>query len=361
MRGEESTHWATLVIVCGIALWGAFFWHFLREIRELPVFWPPFLTLLLGTGFSVAIAYMGYWLRRAEHVEAAFRRYMVGWGIGGAVLLSSIHAIALVLQIAEGRTIGEPVLDLLLGVGSGLTVGLLVGFSYHRARANEERARDRSDALAFLHSTLRHELLNGLNIVQGNADRIASITENQDDSPETEITHRIETIRDRASHMSEVVHHSRIFATTFLGDETLESIDLTQSLIDRVTATRNTYPDATVSAEIPADVSVLANEALSHVFENILQNAVRHNDKPVPEVNVSVEETSDMVAVEVADNGPGVPDREKSSIFERDLTREHGFGLYLTKKLVEYYGGSISVKDNQPDGSIFRVELQPAG
>jgi len=58
--------------------------------------------------------------------------------------------------------------------------------------------------------------------------------------------------------------------------------------------------------------TVLANEMLASVFRNLLNNAVQHNDTDAPEVTVTCEETDDRIRVRVADNGPGVPDAEKT-------------------------------------------------
>jgi signal transduction histidine kinase len=100
---------------------------------------------------------------------------------------------------------------------------------------------------------------------------------------------------------------------------------------------------------------------VSSVFRNLLKNAIQHNDKPVAAVKVSAAERDDTVIVRVADNGPGVPDDRKEAIFgkgDRGLeTTGTGIGLYLVDTLVTSYGGEVRVEDNDPDGSVFVVEL----
>jgi sensor histidine kinase regulating citrate/malate metabolism len=92
-----------------------------------------------------------------------------------------------------------------------------------------------------------------------------------------------------------------------------------------------------------------------------LKNAIQHNDKPVPEVSVAVEVTDDTAVVQVADNGPGVPDDRKDSIFgkgQKGLDSEGaGIGLYLVQTLVDRYDGAVWVTDNDPTGAVFTVEL----
>lgn len=77
-----------------------------------------------------------------------------------------------------------------------------------------------------------------------------------------------------------------------------------------------------------------------------------------PEVAVRVETTAETVTVHVADNGPGTPHDEREELFDLELERQHRFGLYLARTLVSYYGGEITVSDNEPRGTVMSVELQ---
>jgi len=95
-----------------------------------------------------------------------------------------------------------------------------------------------------------------------------------------------------------------------------------------------------------------------------MKNAIQHNDKPVSEVTVSAAVAADTVTVQVADNGPGVPDDHKAEIFGKGETgldsAGTGLGLYLVETLVSAYDGSVSVTDNDPEGAVFVVTLPHA-
>jgi len=76
-----------------------------------------------------------------------------------------------------------------------------------------------------------------------------------------------------------------------------------------------------------------------------------------------------LVIVEVADRGPGVPDSEKTRIFEKFHQVKRGaklpgqgagLGLAICRAIMEAHGGAIWVKDNPDGGSIFRF-LIPTG
>jgi signal transduction histidine kinase len=133
-------------------------------------------------------------------------------------------------------------------------------------------------------------------------------------------------------------------------------------ITDRIDEVDAAYTDAILTTEgsIP-DVSVLADDMLGSVFKNLFTNAIVHNDGPVRKVTVSAAVADDIVTVRVADNGPGIPDDRKDAIFEdgeKGLDSEGtGLGLYLVETLVDRYGGDVRVEDNEPEGSVFVVEL----
>lgn len=74
-------------------------------------------------------------------------------------------------------------------------------------------------------------------------------------------------------------------------------------------------------------------------------------------MTVSLETTEETAIVSVADDGPGIPDERKTKVFERGEDGESGVGLYLTGFVIELYGGDVRIDDNDPKGSVFRVEL----
>lgn len=96
---------------------------------------------------------------------------------------------------------------------------------------------------------------------------------------------------------------------------------------------------------------------------NLLENAVKYTPPGKP-VKVSVEEKNGLATLTVADNGPGIPDSEKSKVFNKfyrigsEETRKAkgtGLGLYLTLKIVKQHKGKIAVRDNEPNGAVFEI------
>lgn len=99
---------------------------------------------------------------------------------------------------------------------------------------------------------------------------------------------------------------------------------------------------------------VKANDLLIDVFENILINAVKYNERPIVEILIKFskikKEGSKFLKMEFIDNGNGISDDQKEIIFERAYradksTSGMGLGLSLVKKIISLYNGEIWVED----------------
>jgi TusA-related sulfurtransferase/anti-sigma regulatory factor (Ser/Thr protein kinase) len=111
--------------------------------------------------------------------------------------------------------------------------------------------------------------------------------------------------------------------------------------------------------KLEGDSTVLADEAFVSVIENIIRNAVVHGR--ADRVEIAVRDDGEYTEIRIADNGTGVPDELKEEIFEEGFTgnsKGTGLGLYIARKTVERYGGSIRVEDNKPRGAIFILTLK---
>jgi len=109
--------------------------------------------------------------------------------------------------------------------------------------------------------------------------------------------------------------------------------------------------------------------ALEQVLVNLLINAGQAVDKEDSWVMLRARQANssqDRLVVEVSDNGCGMNEETKLKIFEPFFTTKHdasgsGLGLFVSKNLLEGFGGQIEVESNPGMGSTFRVLLKRAG
>jgi len=222
------------------------------------------------------------------------------------------------------------------------------------------RIEEKSEQLEALNRVVRHDIRNDMNVVIGWGEALEPhVDEGGDDI--------LQRMLRAANNTVELTAVAREFVESLAGEEEpeLKAVDVRERLSAEFETARESYPELRLfTPDAVPEVSVQANEMLSSVFRNLLNNAVQHSDKETLEVTVTVEERPETVVVRVADNGPGIPDERKESVFgkgEKGLDSEGtGIGLYLVHALVEQYGGSVWVEDNEPTGAVFVVELRKA-
>jgi signal transduction histidine kinase len=95
------------------------------------------------------------------------------------------------------------------------------------------------------------------------------------------------------------------------------------------------------------------------VIDNLLGNAIMHG--LTDRVDIEIREAEGQCLISVADSGKGIPDEIKARVFEEGFKfgeyGNTGFGLYIVKKTMERYGGSVVVRDNHPRGTVFELRL----
>jgi signal transduction histidine kinase len=117
----------------------------------------------------------------------------------------------------------------------------------------------------------------------------------------------------------------------------------------------------------PTSATVVADRGgLFRVFENLIVNAIKFNDKGGDgAVRVTVEEHEGVVTVRIADNGPGIPVTQIDRVFlpfKRACANKPGSGLGLSvvKRYTEAFGGRVWLESDGSRGTTAFVELPAA-
>lgn len=226
-------------------------------------------------------------------------------------------------------------------------------------KKNERQLRRQRDQMEFFNSILQHDLLNGMEIIQGYARMLESDLEGEQ-------RERAATVVDWSDNIVELTGKVRDVLDTLTSEETadLRPVFVDGLLPDLAAETEALREGATVTTDCPADVAVLADELFADVLRNLMTNAVVHTRPDPVAVTVTVDPGEERVRIAVADDGPGVPDAAKEEIFQRgekgNASGGSGFGLYFVASMVDTYGGSVHVEDADAGGARFVVELPRA-
>jgi len=132
-----------------------------------------------------------------------------------------------------------------------------------------------------------------------------------------------------------------------------ETVTLYREGLDQVTF------DFKVTEDIP-DLN-LDRQQIKQAMINLIDNAVAAmEEKGRITIDLSHDEILKMVRIEVADNGPGISDEDKTRLFEPNFSTKRagmGLGLTIVSSIVLDHNGRVRVQDNHPNGAKFVIEL----
>jgi K+-sensing histidine kinase KdpD len=148
---------------------------------------------------------------------------------------------------------------------------------------------------------------------------------------------------------------------------TKETILLSELVDTSVSDFIKRYPNRIFVNEIADDVYVHADTMLLEiVMNNLLDNAIKYSPKE-GKIFTSLHSHNNTAIIRVADEGSGINADEKNKVFEKFYrsgsetnikAKGTGLGLYLTERIIKAHEGKICIKDNQPKGSIFVIEIK---
>lgn len=106
---------------------------------------------------------------------------------------------------------------------------------------------------------------------------------------------------------------------------------------------------------------IVLGKKLQKVLFNLLDNAVRFNDKEKKNIFVDVSENEIEYEIKVSDDGPGIPEEVKDKIFSifytvnsKDIVASTGAGLAISSKIIKMAGGTIQCTPGINNGSVFK-------
>ncbi|WP_343161186.1 PAS domain S-box protein [Halogeometricum sp. CBA1124] len=214
--------------------------------------------------------------------------------------------------------------------------------------------RLRKQQLDVLNRVLRHNLKNGMNIILGRAELL------RDSLGDDRLQDHMRPIEERADALATLSDKAGTVRSLFEEEVSAEiAINVTELVSDVVTAFSEEHPTVSIELDELDPLYARADSRLRLAVEELLDNAVAHNNKSVPEVTITTtpskqRKSEDWVDIEIIDNGPGIPDQELETIKqgkETPLQHGTGLGLWIVYWTVSLYGGEVTFVDNSSRGT----------
>ncbi len=151
---------------------------------------------------------------------------------------------------------------------------------------------------------------------------------------------------------------------------TPESI-LVKPWLDQIVASQKPIFDvrtAIVRTSIQPELLILRADKthLSNVIQNLLDNALKYNDKQYPEVEITFTEDEQQTYISVRDNGKGIPEKYKDKVFDKFFripsgnlhdVKGHGLGLSYVQAIVALHQGTITVDSEEGQYTSFTITI----
>ncbi len=255
----------------------------------------------------------------------------------------------------------------------------------HRRRIEEQRLvmeRDQQVQLSEMKlrffTNISHDLRTPLTLIISPLQSIIEeIKGDERNKPErngiiTSLKNRLEMVFRNAQLLYNQVNMLLDFRRLDVGAESLkaQSIDVAQYVgniclsFHDYAAERNIALDYTPSAEHV--FFTVDAEKLGKIIYNLLSNAFKFTPDG-GNIRVTLTSEGSTLQIAVADTGCGIRDEDKERIFQRfyqvrndDPKAGSGIGLHIVNEYVRMHGGTVSVSDNLPQGTVFTVELKEA-
>jgi len=272
------------------------------------------------------------------------------------------------------QVLSQNELDLLMSIGKQMGIIIQKFESEKLLKESEEKYRKSYYQASLYRDIFAHDINNMLQNIQSSAE-LSSLYLNNPEKLHT-LKELYEIITEQIERGKKLINNVRKITKIDESEVNLEKIEAFQLLEKAIEYLKNSFQARDIDIHINSSEKkfyVSANNLLLDVFENILINAVRHNNKSKIEITVDISKDNSQnmgyIKMEFEDNAIGISDYRKKSIFEKGKRKSlkskgMGLGLSLVKKIIDSYNGDIRVEDrvkgDYKQGSNFIIFLQEA-
>ncbi len=237
---------------------------------------------------------------------------------------------------------------------------------YARESAQAAMQIEKEQLRADLLRSISHDLRTPLTSISGNASNLLS---NENEFSQETRMQIYGDIYDDSMWLIKLVEN--LLSVTRIEDGRMD-LRMSAELMDEVIAEAMRHTDrnrAGRKIEVSSDEEFILGKMDARLIVQVVINLVDNAVKYTPEgaqIRIHTGKKDGMVVVSVSDTGPGIPDEQKSKVFDMfyigtnraaDGRRSLGLGLGLCRSIIRAHGGEIWVSDNKPQGAVFTFTL----
>jgi light-regulated signal transduction histidine kinase (bacteriophytochrome) len=185
---------------------------------------------------------------------------------------------------------------------------------------------------------------------------VSFIEEDLKTTLDKETKNHLNLLKDAVSRMHSLINSLLKFSKVARGNKNKKLFSLSE-LLNKVKNVIDSQNKSTINLP-EKDNEIYANKIeLEHVFQNLISNAIKHNDKDHAIINISVSELQKEYVFSVRDNGPGIDPKYHAKVFKmfsqlnvNNDVESTGIGLAIVKKIIHENHGVISLESEEGIG-----------
>ena len=241
-------------------------------------------------------------------------------------------------------------------------------------RKSKEKYEEAYNRMIFYQDLIAHDINNVLNVLNTSAELLSRYKKDYEFGKD--VNNEINRIKVQVDKGANLIRNIRKLSKLEDRCNILEDTDVNFIMEKSIDFTKKVFHQRKINCKVESvekHLIVKANELLSDIFENILNNAVKYNNNQTVDIIIKIDkkvkEKERCIKIEFNDNGIGISDTRKPIIFQKGFIKEKyskgmGLGLSLIKKIIQSYCGIIKVKNrikgDYTKGSRFIIYIPEA-
>jgi two-component system sensor histidine kinase KdpD len=224
-----------------------------------------------------------------------------------------------------------------------------------------KRSEELKDALL---SSVSHDLRTPLTAIEAAATSLRSFRANLSADQQDEMLSTISAQCEKLNrYTANLLDMGRIQAG--IEPMQLTQVDVVEILGVALGSTRARFPEQQFVKQVETAAALVHANApmLEQVCVNVLENSVVHGGAGQP-ISIALGPSGVGYALQVNDQGPGIPEEERPRVFERFYRGGHGskregsgLGLYIARGFIEAFGGTITLESSPQGGATVAIWL----
>ena len=278
---------------------------------------------------------------------------------GGYLAIYKLNALGFLVLYSKKDNLTDKILNQLQPVVHKFYNSLKACKAFEEQQQLLQNLENRNQELSDYAHMVSHDLKSPLRSIDALS---AWLKEDYADQLNEDANESFTLIRENVEKMDHLINGILQYSTINKNQDSTYEVDLNPLIEDIM---KSIILPEYIQFEIASELPIILGDTyrLQQLFQNLIENAIKYNDKPEGRIRLSVEDQRTHYQFSIQDNGKGIDKKYHEKIFNTFEKLENnpdssGIGLSIVKKIVKLYKGDIWVESEVGQGTTFYFTLK---